>query len=84
MMFNNGYHTAHHHRASIHWSKLPEAHAKIKHQIAPHLNESLIWVYLFKAYIAAPFVSSFRTISMRLARKSEEKKSEAKVFSNSN
>src|SRR5436190_9744563 len=28
MMFNNGLHTVHHHRASTHWSKLPEAHAK--------------------------------------------------------
>ncbi len=74
MMFNNGYHTAHHHRASTHWSKLPEAHAKIKHLIAPHLNEGLIWAYLFKAYIAAPFVSRFRTISLRLTRKAKEEK----------
>lgn len=72
MMLNNGYHTAHHLRASTHWSQLPEAHEKIKHLIAPHLNEGMIWVYLFKAYIAAPFVSRFRTISMRLARKSRE------------
>lgn len=72
MMLNNGYHTAHHHRASIHWSKLPEAHAKLSPHIAPHLNEGLIWVYLFKAYIAAPFASKFRTISMRMARKAKE------------
>jgi beta-carotene hydroxylase len=74
MMLNNGYHTVHHLRASMHWSKLPEAHEKIKHLIEPHLNEKLIWVYLFKAYIAAPFISRFRTISMRLARKSREMK----------
>jgi beta-carotene hydroxylase len=74
MMFNNGYHTAHHHRASIHWSKLHEAHEKLSPQIAPHLNEYTIWGYLFKAYIAAPFVSRFRTISMRLARKDREKR----------
>lgn len=72
MMLNNGYHTVHHLRASTHWSKLPEAHEKIKHLIAPHLNEGMIWVYLFKAYIAAPFTSKFRTISMRLARKAKE------------
>jgi beta-carotene hydroxylase len=74
MMFNNGYHTAHHQRASTHWSKLPEAHKKIEHLIAPHLNESMIWLYLIKVYIAAPFVSRFRTISMRLSRKVKEEK----------
>jgi beta-carotene hydroxylase len=74
MMLNNGYHTAHHHRASIHWSKLREAHEKLSPHIAPHLNESMISVYLFKTYIVAPFASKFRTISMRLARKAKEDK----------
>jgi beta-carotene hydroxylase len=69
MLFNNGFHTAHHHRASIHWSKLPEAHKKINHLIDPSLNEKVILIYLFKAYIIAPFIGRFRTISMRLSRK---------------
>ena len=73
MMFNNGLHTVHHHRASTHWSKLPEAHAKMAHLIAPHLNEKTIWGYLFKAYIIAPFVKKYRTISMRLMRKAKKK-----------
>jgi fatty acid desaturase len=30
---NLGYHTAHHYRAGVHWSKLPELHAKIEHKI---------------------------------------------------
>lgn len=34
---NLGYHTAHHHRQGIHWSKLPELHAKIEHHIPAHL-----------------------------------------------
>ena len=37
-VFNNGYHTAHHESAGLHWSKLPEAHAKIAHLIDPELN----------------------------------------------
>jgi fatty acid desaturase len=77
MMFNNGYHTVHHLRASTHWSKLPEAHEKIKHLIAPHLNQSTIWGFLIKSYIIAPFSSGFRTASMRLARKAKEKEMRA-------
>lgn len=34
---NLGYHTAHHHRQGVHWSKLPEVHAKIAHNIPAHL-----------------------------------------------
>ena len=34
---NLGYHTAHHHRQGLHWSKLPELHEKILHQIPPSL-----------------------------------------------
>ena len=35
LVFNNGFHTAHHESAGLHWSKLPEAHAKIAHLIRP-------------------------------------------------
>lgn len=34
---NLGYHTAHHHRQGLHWSKLPELHDQIKSRIAPEL-----------------------------------------------
>lgn len=68
-MFNNGLHTVHHNKASTHWSELPEAHAKVAHLIAPHLNEKTILGYLFKAYVMAPFAKRYRTISMRLERK---------------
>jgi fatty acid desaturase len=34
---NLGYHTAHHYRPGLHWSKLPELHEKIKHLIPPAL-----------------------------------------------
>lgn len=34
---NLGYHTAHHYRQGLHWSKLPELHENIKHQIPPEL-----------------------------------------------
>ena len=30
---NLGYHTAHHYKQGVHWSKLPDVHEKIKHKI---------------------------------------------------
>lgn len=35
--WNLGYHTAHHLLPGIHWSQLPELHARIRHRIPPHL-----------------------------------------------
>jgi fatty acid desaturase len=34
---NLGYHTAHHHKQGVHWSKLPELHEKIKDKIPESL-----------------------------------------------
>jgi fatty acid desaturase len=34
---NLGYHTAHHHRGGLHWSKLPKLHAQIADKIPEHL-----------------------------------------------
>jgi fatty acid desaturase len=34
---NLGYHTAHHHRQGVHWSRLPQLHARIADRIPAHL-----------------------------------------------
>jgi fatty acid desaturase len=34
---NLGYHTAHHYRQAVHWSKLPQLHLTIAEKIPPHL-----------------------------------------------
>jgi fatty acid desaturase len=50
--FNNGYHTMHHIRASLHWSLLPQAHAE---RVAPHIHPNLEQPS-FIAYIWRTFV----------------------------
>jgi len=65
---NSGLHTAHHERMGLHWSKLPEAHAKIEQHIDKRLIEKSFAWYLFRVYILGLFFPSCRTQSMRLER----------------
>ncbi len=41
---NLGYHTAHHHKQGLHWSKLPELHAKLADRIPPELIRDTAFV----------------------------------------
>ncbi|MBS1912812.1 MAG: fatty acid desaturase [Bacteroidetes bacterium] len=68
LLFNNGYHTVHHQRAGIHWSLLPEHHARVEHLIDSSLKERSFWWYIIRVYFLGPFVPAFRTHSMRLER----------------
>ncbi|MGH7437873.1 MAG: fatty acid desaturase family protein [Polyangiaceae bacterium] len=61
LVFNNGYHAAHHEAAGLHWSKLAEAHAKIAHLIDPELNQASIFGYIVKAYVLGIFSNKMRT-----------------------
>jgi fatty acid desaturase len=77
LLFNNGYHTVHHHLPGLHWSLTPAEHRKMAHQIDPSLNEpSLIW-YLVRTYALAPFIPGLRRKSMRLARQETEERAAA-------
>lgn len=72
-LFNNGFHTAHHHTPGLHWSELPKAHAEIADEIDPSLNEySLTWLIL-RIYFLAPFFPRLRPRSLRLERLEREK-----------
>lgn len=52
MLFNNGYHSAHHDKPNLHWSLLPAYHAeKIAPFIHPSLNRVSLPAYLFEAHI---------------------------------
>jgi fatty acid desaturase len=58
LLFNNGYHCAHHENPGTHWSKLREAHEAIAPHIDPRLVEpSLAW-YWFREYVVALFIPS--------------------------
>lgn len=50
--FNNGYHTIHHMHPGLHWSLLPEAHAR---EVAPHIHPALdqksLFGYAFKTFV---------------------------------
>ncbi|MBL0310690.1 MAG: fatty acid desaturase [Bacteroidetes bacterium] len=72
-LFNNGFHTIHHMRASLHWSEAPAAHEKIAHLINPDLTEKSIWVYLVRTYVLSIFIPQYRSESRRLARIAKEK-----------
>jgi fatty acid desaturase len=61
LVFNNGYHTAHHESAGLHWSKLPEAHAKIAHLIHPELRQASILGFCLRSYLLGAFSERFRT-----------------------
>ncbi|MEO8398864.1 MAG: fatty acid desaturase [Ignavibacteriaceae bacterium] len=84
LLFNNGYHTIHHHKAGLHWSKVPEAHKEIEHNIDPALLERSFWWFIIRSYILSIFIPKFRTNSMRLERLREEERAfmNAKTTSN--
>jgi fatty acid desaturase len=61
LLFNNGYHAAHHENPGTHWSKLRAAHEKIAPEIDPRLVERNMWWYWIRIYALAPFFPSLGT-----------------------
>jgi fatty acid desaturase len=59
LLFNNGFHAAHHENPGLHWSELPRAHALLAPSIAPALVEGSVSWYFFKNYALAPFWPRF-------------------------
>jgi len=80
LLFNNGYHTIHHHKAGLHWNKVAEAHKEIEKNIDPILLERSFWWYIFRSYFLSIFIPKFKTNSMRLERMREEENSRKNVI----
>jgi beta-carotene hydroxylase len=61
LLFNNGFHGVHHEHPALHWSRLPEAHAKIAGQIDAELNQCSMSWFILKQFILAKFWPQFGT-----------------------
>ena len=64
LLFNNGYHAAHHERPGAHWTELPALHQELAPHIHPSLNQKSVWWYWFKQYALAPFFPSLGTVQL--------------------
>lgn len=71
-LFNNGYHTVHHESPGIHWSDLPEEHAKIADKIDDRLNVENFWWFMFRTYILGAFSEKYRTTMLRPTSRQRE------------
>lgn len=61
LVFNNGFHTAHHEHAGAHWTTLPALHARIAAQIHPALKQSSILGFCLRTYVLGLFSGRRRT-----------------------
>jgi fatty acid desaturase len=61
LLFNNGYHTAHHEHAGSHWSLLPKLDAALAPHMHPSLRQKSLWWYWLKQYLLAPLFPSLGT-----------------------
>ncbi|MGB0679817.1 MAG: fatty acid desaturase family protein [Polyangiales bacterium] len=64
LLFNNGYHFAHHEDARAHWTELPALHAKLAPHIHPSLQLKSLWGYWGKQYLLAPLFPRLGTVQL--------------------
>lgn len=64
LFFNVGYHTAHHHDSSIHWSRLPQVHAMIADRIDQRLVEKSFAWYCIRIFVLGSLFPGLRSTSL--------------------
>jgi beta-carotene hydroxylase len=60
LLFNNGYHTVHHHKPGLHWTQTPALHAECAHRIHPALLVKSWWGYMVYTFLLRPFIPGAR------------------------
>ncbi len=58
LLFNNGYHTVHHHKPGVHWSQTPALHFQVEKNIHPELLQKSLFVYLGKTFFWRPLAGA--------------------------
>jgi fatty acid desaturase len=61
LVFNAGFHTAHHEHPGAHWSELPALHAAIADRIHPDLLQPSIVGFCVRTYLLGAVIRRFRT-----------------------
>lgn len=64
LLFNNGYHAAHHENPGTHWSELKACHEKIAPLINPRLIERSMWWFYFRQYALALIFPKLGTVQI--------------------
>ncbi len=64
LCFNIGLHTAHHLHPTLHWSRLPQAHAAIKPSVDPRLLERGLARYLWRTFVWSLLFKKHRSRSL--------------------
>jgi fatty acid desaturase len=61
LTFDNGYHTVHHDRPSVHWSQYASLHAARAASLHPSLNRHSVLSFCLETYVLGAFWARFRT-----------------------
>jgi len=64
LLFNIGYHTAHHLHGTTHWSELPALHQKYHTKIDSQLMERSVISYMLRTYLLSLAFQRYRSQSM--------------------
>ena len=61
LVFNSGFHTAHHAHPGCHWSRLPDVHARVSGRIHPDLCQPSVLWFCVRSYLLGALLPAFRT-----------------------